>query len=102
MSSNHSSRIDSHLPPLDLPGGDVFPERSSNGTAAAVSDRNEVTTGARDGEQNTTAVNQDLAKLVWRHFENEIREILIEVQEVIGAEHSRSTSQISQRKQKRK
>ena len=100
MSINHRSRIQSHLSPLDLPGGKNFPERNSNGAAAPVSDETVVAKGAR--EQNTSALNHDLAELVWKFFENEIREILIEVQEVIGAEHSRSTSQISQRKQKRK
>lgn len=100
MSINHSSRIHSPLSPLDLSGGEVFSERSSNGAAAHLSDQTVVATGARDGEQNTSAVNHDLAQLVWRHFENEIREILIEVQEVTGAERSQSTGQISQRKQK--
>ena len=95
MSINHSSRIHTQPSPLDLPGGENFSERSSNGAAAPVSDQTKVANGSRDGEQNTSAVSHDLAELVWRYFENEIREILIEVQEVIGAEHSRSTDQIS-------
>ena len=97
MSINHRSRIQSHLSPLDLPGGENFPERNSNGAAAPVSDETVVAKGAR--EQNTSALNHDLAELVWKFFAEELREILIEVQEVIGAEHSRSTGH-SQRKQK--
>ena len=81
MSINHSSKIDSHLSPLDLPRDENFLERSSSGAAATVSDQPVVATGARDGEQNTSAVNHDLAELVWKYFENEIREALQEVQE---------------------
>ena len=38
------------------------------------------------GEVISAAETQDLAQLVWKYFEKEIRETLIEVQEVIGAE----------------
>ncbi len=54
------------------------------------------------GEGIHTPECQDLAQLVWKYFEKEIRETMIEVQEAIQAEHSSSTGQISQRKQKRK
>ena len=39
-----------------------------------------------NGEVISAAEPQDLAQLVWKYFEKEIRETLIEVQEVIGAE----------------
>lgn len=57
---------------------------------------------ADNSEVISAAGSQDLAQLVWKYFENEIRETLIEVQETIGAEESSSTGQISQRKHKRK
>ena len=55
-----------------------------------------------NGEVISAAEPQDLAQLVWKYFENEIRETMIEVQQAIQAEQSSSTGQISQRKQKRK
>jgi len=54
------------------------------------------------GEGIHTPECQDLAQVVWKYFEKEIRETMVEVQEAIQAEHSSSTGQISQRKQKRK
>ena len=57
---------------------------------------------AVDAEAASAPERQDLAQLVWKYFEKEIRETLIEVQEAIQAEHNSSTGQISQRKQKRK
>ena len=50
---------------------------------------------AVDAEAASAPEHQDLAELVWKYFEKEIRETLIEVQEVIGAEHSQSTGQTS-------
>ena len=85
MSINHSSRIHSRLPPLDLTGGEISLERSSNGAAAPVSEQTVVVTGVRNGEQNTPGVNHNLAELVWRYFENEIREALQEVQDEINS-----------------
>ena len=99
MSTNRFSKIHSNQPPLDLSGGEIFSERSSN-AAARVTDQNMVTASARDGEQNTCAVNHDLAELVWRFFENEIREALREVQE--ETEGEQLTDDLSHRRQKGK
>ena len=99
MSTNRFSKIHSNLAPLDSRGGEIFSKRSSNGTAAAVADETTVATGARDGEQNTGGVNHDLAELVWRYFENEIREALNEIQEETKGE---STDDPSHRRQKGK
>lgn len=59
-----------------------------------------------NADDNRPAINtpelQDLAQLVWKYFEKEIRETMIEVQETIQAEQSISPDQISHRKQKRK
>ena len=99
MSTNRFSKIHSNQPPLDLPGGEIFSERSSNGAAARVTDQNMVTASARDGEQNTGGANHDLAELVWRYFENEIREALNEIQEETKGE---STDDLSHRRQKGK
>ena len=59
-----------------------------------------------NAEDNRPAINtpelQDLAQLVWKYFEKEIRETMIEVQEVIQAEQGKQTAQVNQRKQKRK
>jgi hypothetical protein len=54
------------------------------------------------GEGIHTPECQDLAQLVWKYFEKEIRETMVEVQEAIQADQSNSTCQVSQRKQKRK
>lgn len=42
----------------------------------------------------------DLAQLVWKYFEEEIRETMIEVQEAIQTDQGSSIGQISHRKQK--
>jgi hypothetical protein len=84
VSNKHSSRIQSHLSPLDSRGDENFTQRSSNGAAAHVFDQTMVETSARDGDQHTGAVNHDLSELVWKYFENEIREALREVQDEIN------------------
>ena len=100
MSTNRFSKIHSNLPPLDLPGGENSSERSLNDAAPPVADQTMAATGARNGEQNTDAVNHDLAELVWRYFENEIREALNEVQEATKGEQS--TDDLNHRRQKGK
>jgi hypothetical protein len=42
--------------------------------------------------------NQDLAELVWRHFQEEISQTLAEVQEDLAPEQSNPNYKISQRK----
>ena len=53
-------------------------------------------------QHNTQTVQQELAELVWKYFADEIREAMVESAEVIQAEQSNSSSQVSDRKQKRK
>jgi len=95
VSINHGSRFHSPLSPLDLPGGEVISEHSSNRAAAPPSDHTVVATGACDGDQNTSAVTHDLAELVWKHFENEIRESLLEVQDALTDENIKSRKHLS-------
>jgi hypothetical protein len=65
--------------------------------------RSPATFNAEDkGEAISAPELQDLARLVWKYFEKEIRETMIEAQEAIQTPQSSSTGQISQRKQKRK
>ena len=45
---------------------------------------------------------QDLAQLVWKYFEEEIREAMRQVQEEMETTQGGSAGQIRQRKQKRK
>ena len=85
MSIKHTFKIHSHVLPLDLPGGEILSERSPNGAAAPISNQTLVATGARAGEPNASAVKHDLAELVWKFFEAEIRESMVEVQEAIQA-----------------
>jgi hypothetical protein len=98
VSVNHNSGIHSHLSPLDLPGDESFSELSSNGADAPVSDQGVVATGARVGEQNTGAANHDLAELVWKYFDNEIREALQEVQDNFQANYQMMTQVIEGKK----
>ena len=66
---------------------------AENPAAFNASDNSEVTNAAEP---------QDLAQLVWKYFENDIRETMIEVQDEIQAQKDGPADQTRQRKQKRK
>jgi len=47
-------------------------------------------------QQQVSLESGDLAQLVWKHFEDEIRETLMEVQETLAAEQAGSSEQVRQ------
>jgi hypothetical protein len=57
-----------------------------------------ITAGALDNSGNTAADKEDLAKLAWKHFAQEITETLREVQEALAPEHSTCIQRLSHRK----
>jgi hypothetical protein len=62
-----------------------------------------VTLNADDNIEATSAPeHQDLAELVWKYFEDEIREAMMEVQESLSGEKVKSRQDLSKRKQEGK
>ena len=52
--------------------------------------------GEHHREVSSDSEPQELSHLVWKYFEKEIHETLIEVQEAIESEQSKPTAQVSQ------
>ena len=100
VSTNHTFKIHSDLPTADLPAGDIISDPAIKADARNDPDPGMSAPGAPVGGRNAGAVNHGLVEVVWRYFEKEIREAVMEVQAEITK--AAINDDPTHRKQKRK